>query len=356
MVNQVIDLDNLSLIKQIDKSDMLAEIQGLTNQLAFAWKTANNLPLPTLKNIKTIILSGMGGSAIGADLLMSYISTICPIPIHVIRDYHLPGWAKDEDTLVIASSHSGNTEETVSILNEATKNHCATFVITTGGKLSEIADEKNIPLWLFTHSGQPRAAVGYSFGYLLALFVRLGIIPAQDKNIYDTIDAMSLMRKKIDVDIPVKDNTAKRLGGQLMNRWVSIFASDYLTPVARRWKTQINELAKAWAQFEFLPEADHNTLAGIEKAEDVLSKTVALFLASSSDNPRNQMRARFTQNEFLAAGISTELIDFKESNPLSEMWTSVLFGDFLAYYLAIAYHIDPTPVEILQNLKKSLMP
>lgn len=348
------DLDNLSLYHQIDKSDMLAEIQGLTEQLAFAWKTANDLRLQEFKNIKSIILSGMGGSAIGADLLMSYISSICPIPISVIRDYHLPGWAKDEDTLVVASSHSGNTEETVSILNEATHNHCATFVITTGGELAKIADERNIPIWLFTHGGQPRAAVGYSFGYLLALFVRLGVIPAQDKNMDDTINAMSLLRKKIDVDVPVKDNTAKRLAGQLMNRWISVFASDYLAPVARRWKTQINELAKAWAQFEFLPEADHNTLAGIEKTEDVLSKTVALFISSSSDNPRNQLRAKLTQKEFLAAGISTELINFEELNPLGEMWTSLLFGDYLAYYLAIAYQIDPTPVEMLENLKKSL--
>jgi len=348
------ELDNLSIYPLIDKSNMLFEIQGLAEQLAIAWETATTLPWPEFKYIKSVILSGMGGSAIGADLLTTYIFPDCLVPVCVIRDYHLPEWAKGNETLVIASSHSGNTEETVSILNESINRHCSAFIITTGGKLSVIAKEKKIPIWLFNHHGQPRAAVGYTFGYLLAFFDRLGVIPDQSNNLNETIKAMHLMRKRIDVDIPVKDNPAKRLAGQLLNRWIAVMASDYLAPVARRWKTQINELAKAWAQFEILPEADHNTLAGVENTEEILSKTVTLFLLSSFDNPRNQLRAKFTRNEFIAAGINTEQICFEESQPLSEIWTSLLFGDYLSYYLAIAYQIDPTPVEILQSLKKSL--
>ena len=119
----------------------------------------------------------MGGSAIGADLVTTYVSSTCPVPVSVHRDYGLPAFAKGKETLMIASSHSGNTEETLEAFETALKNDCTVLVICTGGELAKRAKEKNIPVWTFHHTGQPRAAVGFSFGLLLALFARLKLIP-----------------------------------------------------------------------------------------------------------------------------------------------------------------------------------
>jgi glucose/mannose-6-phosphate isomerase len=348
------DLDHLAVYQEIDRSNMHAELQALPDQLKDAWDLGSRYYIPPYKKINSLVIAGMGGSAMGADLLASYITPICPIPIITLRDYCLPFWAKGPEVLVVTSSHSGNTEETLSIYQQALENKCGLMAITTGGILAKRAQENSLPLWTFTHQGQPRAAVGYSFGLLLALVVKLGLIPRQDELLESAVKAMQTLRESIDVEIPVKKNPAKRMAGQLMNRFVAIIGADFLTPVARRYKTQINELAKAWAQFEFLPEADHNTLAGIERSEEVLSKIFVLFLSASSDHPRNQLRTRLTRMELMRAGINTDVLEFREANPLSEIWTSLLFGDFMAYYLAIANQIDPTPVDAIQNLKKTM--
>ena len=348
------DLDNPAVYQEIDRSNMLAELQSLPGQLKNAWDLGSGYSIPHYKKINSIVIAGMGGSAIGGDLLGSYLAPICPIPIITLRDYRLPIWAKGPDVMVVTSSHSGNTEETLSVYQQALENKTSLMAITTGGKLAKRAQENSLPLWTFTHQGQPRAAVGYSFGLLLALVAKLGLIPTQDELLGSAVKAMQTLRESIDVEIAVKKNPAKRMAGQLMNRFVTIIGADFLEPVARRYKTQINELAKTWAQFEFLPEVDHNTLAGIEKSEDVLSKLFVLFLSASSDHPRNQLRTSLTRSEFMRAGINTDVLEFRENNPLSEIWTSLLFGDFLAYYLAIANQIDPTPVDAIQNLKKAM--
>ncbi len=239
------DLDNLAIYKEIDKSSMLAEIQGLPGQLMDAWKLGLGYGAPVVKNITSLVIAGMGGSAMGADLLASYAAPICPIPILTLRDYHLPVWSKGPGVLVVASSHSGNTEEVLSVYQQALENKCSLMVISTGGKLAQKALEDSLPLWTFIHHGHPRAAVGFSFGLLLALVVKLGLIPSQDTLVNSAVNAMQKLQSSMNVDVPVKKNPAKRMAGQLMNRWVTVIAADYLLPVARRYKTQINELAKA---------------------------------------------------------------------------------------------------------------
>jgi glucose/mannose-6-phosphate isomerase len=346
------DLDQLSVYQEIDRSNMLAELQGLPGQLMDAWQLGKGYSIPRSFDITSIVFAGMGGSAMGADLLASYVAPICPISLHILRDYRLPIWVKGSNVLVVTSSHSGNTEETISVYQQALKNKCSLIVITTGGVLAKKAQENSLPLWTFSHHGQPRSAIGLSFGLLLALVMKLGLIPNQELLVESAVKAMQKLQGSIDIDVPVIKNVAKRMAGQMMNRWVTVIGADYLCPIARRYKTQINELAKAWAQFEFLPEVDHNTLAGIEKSEEILTKIFVLFLSASSDHPRNQLRIRLTREEFIRAGINTDILKFQEDNSLAELWTSLLFGDFLSYYLAIAYQIDPTPISSIQNLKK----
>ncbi|HEY60982.1 MAG TPA: bifunctional phosphoglucose/phosphomannose isomerase [Anaerolineae bacterium] len=347
------NLDDLNVFKKIDSLNMLSEIDNLPNQLEMAWQTGQDYPLPKFESISQVVISGMGGSAIGADMLTAYAQQICKVPICVHRNYGLPAWV-NHDTLVISSSHSGNTEETFSSFEEALKKGAPIVAITTGGKLAEEARVDISTLWKFKHKGQPRAAVGFSFGLLLSLFMRLGLIPDQSKNVRDTIATLRMYQRTLKADVPVQSNPAKRMAGQAVGRWVVIIGADHFAPIARRWKTQINELAKAWAQFDFLPEADHNTLAGVINHEPILLKTMVLFLKGRWEHKRNSLRTDITSRELMVAGLNTEVLKFEYEHPLMEMWNSLLFGDYLAYYLAMLYKIDPTPVDAIENLKLAM--
>lgn len=351
------NLDDLERLRNIDTQDMLAEIEGLPDQLARAYELGMNQKPGFFEEpgFSRIVIAGMGGSAIGADLLAAYAADLCPVPVVVHRDYGLPAFARGEETLVVCSSHSGNTEETLDSFEAARKSGCRVMAVCTGGELAARAEQASVPLITFDHKGQPRAAVGYSFGILLALFVRLGLVPDQAQEIKSAVEAMKELQAHLRPDVPTVHNPAKRYAGQLMGRWVTVFGSGRIAPVARRIKGQINEIAKAAANFEFLPEADHNTLAGtLHPAEVIQPHTMNLFLRAPSDHPRNRLRADLTKQTFMLEGPNTDFLDARGDTPLAHIWTLVLFGDYMTYYLAIAYGVDPTPVEALVNFKNAL--
>ena len=146
-------------------------------------------------------------------------------------------------------------------------------------------------------------------------------------------------------------NPAKRLAGQALNRWVSVFAADFLEPVARRWKGQVSEIAKAWGQFEFLPEANHNTLAGVVNPEHLLTQTFVLFLQAPGNHSRNQIRIQMTKEIMMLEGLGTDFVFGQGNTRLAQMWTLIHFGDYFAYYLAMLYGANPTLVEAIEGLK-----
>jgi glucose/mannose-6-phosphate isomerase len=228
------------------------------------------------------------------------------------------------------------------------------MAVCTGGKLAQAARDAGSTLWTFEHHGQPRAAVGYSFSLLLAVFVRLGILPDPETELRAAVTSMQKQQQSLAAQTPVAQNPAKRQAGQLVGRWVSVFGAGLLAPVARRWKGQISEIAKAWAQFEFLPEANHNTLAGIINPAELFSRHIALFLRAPSDHPRNRLRSDLTRQAFMLEGIGTDAFDAPGETRLAHLWTSLHFGDYMAYYLAMAYEVDPTPVAALEHFKQEM--
>ena len=349
------NLDDLARFKQLDTLNMLGEIDNLPDQLGYAYKLGLKHELPDWTGFKQVVIAGMGGSAIGADLLASYCASLAPVPVSVHRDYDLPLFASGGETLVICSSHSGNTEETLTAFEAARKAECRIIAVTTGGELAKRAKENDIPVWTFDHAGQPRAAVGFSFGLLLAMFQRLGFIPDQTEAMEDTVAAMEKSKEYWKADVLAANNPAKRYAGQLVGRWVTFVGSGPLGIVARRWKGQLNELAKAGANFEFLPEADHNALAGTTNPQSTLNAhTMTMFLNAPSDHPRNKLRSDLTRQAFMLEGLNTDFIKGRGTTPLAHMWTLILFGDYMAYYLAMAYGVDPTPIPMLEDFKRSM--
>lgn len=353
------NLDDLSRFRALDPQGMLGHIDGLPDQLQSAWDLSQSQPFEGLKpskgSLRQVVISGMGGSAIGADLVAAAVMGSCAVPVIVHRDYGLPAFATGPETLVICSSHSGNTEETLDSYETAVKNGCHVVVVTTGGKLAERARAAGIPVWQFAHRGQPRAAVGFSFGLILGVLSRLGLVPPAGDDVASAVRAMKTQQTAVMAESPVPKNPAKRLAGQLMGRWVTVFGAGVLSPVARRWKGQINEVAKAVANFEFIPEADHNTLAGVlHPAEVIPPHVITLFLRSPSDHPRNRLRLDITRKTYMLEGMNVDGYTAKGDTPLAQIWTALHFGDYMAYYLAMAYGVDPTPVSGLEGLKAAL--
>lgn len=350
------NLDDLDFIRKHDPQDMLGEIDGLPAQLERAWELGQTCDVFETSQVSQVLISGMGGSAIGADLVAAYAAPNCRVPVVVHRDYGLPAWARGPETLVIASSHSGDTEETLDSFDAALEAGCTLLAVCTGGELEKRANAAGVPVWKFVHTGQPRAAVGYSFGLLLSAFARLGLIPEPEKELLEAAAGMRSAREALKAGIPAAQNPAKRMAGQLVGRWVNVYGSGILAPVARRWKGQVNELAKAGAGFEVLPEADHNALAGLENP-DVLMQTMTIFLragTTNADHARNRLRVELTRQAFVAAGLNTDLYEARGESRLEQMWTTLHFGDYMAFYLAMAYGMDPTPVEALQGFKAAM--
>ncbi len=351
------NLDDYISFKQIDPQDIITLIDHLPDQLETAWQLGQVLDLPAWEGLSQIVVTGLGGSAIGADLLAAYIAPRSRLPLVLLRDYELPAWASGPHTLVIASSFSGNTEETLAAFQQATMNRCRRIAITSGGALAQAARDTEAALWSFDHNGPPRTAVAFSFGLLLAALARLGLLEEQASIENDVCEAVEVMRQQgqlLSIEVPTSRNPAKRLAGQMIDRLVIVFASGPQVPVARRWKGQINELAKAWAEFDTLPEANHNTLEGMLNSEKLLSQALVIFLKSPSDHPRNRLRADLMQKMMMVEGINTDSVEGQGHASLAHVWSNLQFGDYTAFYLAMAYGVDPTPVMGIEEFKKAM--
>ncbi|MCJ7513514.1 MAG: hypothetical protein MUO23_11155, partial [Anaerolineales bacterium] len=158
----------------------------------------------------------------------------------------------------------------------------------------------------------------------------------------------------LEAQVPAASNPAKRMAGQFMDRWPVIMGAGVLAPVARRWRTQLAEIAKSVGQFEALPEADHNMLAGVQNPESLITRAMVLLLRSSLDHPRNLLRLEATRQILMVEGFNTDILDAHGPSSMAQQWTALHFGDYVAYYLAMAYAVDPTPIPAIEGLKQQL--
>ncbi len=348
------NLDDLNRFKSIDSQNHLRHIDALPDQVRAGWELGQALALPeAYRNAAHIVVTGMGGSGIGGELTQALVAPEISLPIAVLRDYSLPAFV-GPDTLVVGLSHSGNTEETLGVCEAALARGAKLLAITGGGKLATLAEAAGAPVWRFEHDGPPRSAVGYMFMLTLAALMKLEAVADKADAVAEAVTALRTQQESLRAESPVTRNPAKRMAGQLMDRIVAVFASDYLAPVARRWNGQITEIAKAWAQFIELPEADHNQVVGTMYPEALVSKFMVLFLRSAHDHPQNQRRSRVTREIYMTAGFNTDTIEATGQSPLAHMLTALHYGDYVAYYLAMCYGVDPTPTPQIDYLKEQL--
>jgi glucose/mannose-6-phosphate isomerase len=347
----VIDLDDATSYPRLDPGGMLGHIAALPDQCEAGWKLMQAAELPaTFSRVDKIVVTGMGGSAIGASLLAGLVSGECRAPLFVVRDYVLPAFAEGPSCLVIGSSYSGETEEVLAVFEEAQRRACQLMALTTGGTLARRAKEYGAALATFDYSSQPRAALGYSFTPLLALACRLGLVADRSAQLAEAVAVMRAWQKEIGPASPVSRNSAKRLAGQMMGRYAIVWGSGHLAEVAHRWKTQINENAKQWAGFEALPEGDHNAICGT-LPDEVTSKVMVVFLTSALDHPRTQLRHAITRQVLMTSGVNTDIVAARGESALAQMLAMIHYGDYVSAYLGLLNQVDLTAIPGIVELK-----
>ena len=350
------NLDDLDYFRSIDTTNLLEAINTFPDQVASAWALGQSSALPEdYRSVRNIVLVGMGGSAIAGELVQTLAASryACTAPIMLLRNYVPPAFIGRE-TLVVGLSHSGNTEETAGACETALARGAKLLAITGGGRLAALAERGNAPVWRLDENLHPRMAVGSLFMLALAALTKLGFVADQSAEVAEGVEALRAQQNSLRAESPVTRNPAKRMAGQLMDRIGAVFAADYLVPVARRWKMLLNESAKAWAVADELPEMDHHAVAGTMYPEALVSKFMVLFLRSAREHPRNRVRADLTRELYMTAGFNTDAIQAAGQSPLAHILTTLHYGDYTAYYLAMCYGVDPGDVPQIRYLKEEL--
>jgi glucose/mannose-6-phosphate isomerase len=346
---------------EIDQAGMLQEVAGLPRQLRESYEHARarlagaflgTFPAVPPAEPDGVVVCGMGGSAIGADLVLACLTGL-PVPATVVRGYSLPEWAGPE-TLVVVVSYSGETEEALACAAQARSRACAPVCISSGGSLAAFADAEGLPLVRVPGGGQPRAAVGSLSMPLLATLEAAGLCPEHAGDVAGAAAQLDADDAILAPGSPEDQNPAKALARRLRQRLAVVYGAGPTAPVARRWKGQINENAKAPAFFNELPELDHNELMGWTSLPHVTSSTVALILHDRSDDERLTRRAELTARAYEALGVRTELVAARGASRLARLFSLVQLGDYVSCYLALLYGVDPTPVDAIQALKADL--
>lgn len=350
----MIDLDDPQVYLTFDPSNVREHIRGMPYQCLKAWERALDFKVPPdYAHIDNVCILGMGGSAIGGSLLSDIGKSIYKIPVIVNREYDLPAFVNSK-TLVIASSYSGNTEETLSAFNQAMRTPAKKLVITTGGRLKSIAEQHNIPVFIIDYASPPRFALTHSLFPLLAISQNIGLIHDISHDVEEAIQVMQDMQIMSMESSPTVQNRAKQLAVHLYNRLAIIYGAGILSSVAQRWKTQINENSKAWAFYEVFPELNHNAVVGYLNPEDLAQKICVIMLRSPNIHSRVLLTYEAASELLNQADVHYEVIETQGDGVISQVMSLIQFGDWVSYYLAMLYRTDPAPIKAIEQLKRRL--
>jgi glucose/mannose-6-phosphate isomerase len=349
-------LDDINEIKKIDPDGMYDLIYQFPSQFEDALNTAQAPKLPdwNASQIQNILLAGLGGSAIGGDLVRSYLAERLNIPFFICRNYTLPHFV-GESSLVFISSYSGNTEETVSAYDDAQRRKAKILTLSSGGKVEEKSLENRIT-WVNIPGGlPPRAALGYSFVPVLVMLERLGLADGEKDQIKRTGEFLSSNRLKYRLESGVRENPAKRLALQLHQKLPIIYAAtDHFDAVSTRWKGQICENAKMLAFNNVFPEFNHNELVGWKILSEYGDDLIVVILKDEDDHPRIKKRMKIVKGIIEKKKVRVIEVESCGETLLSRIFSLIQLGDFVSLYLAILNRDDPRPVKVIDFLKNEL--
>jgi glucose/mannose-6-phosphate isomerase len=306
------------------------------------------------KSYQNIVISGLGGSAIGGDIIRTLAAGRAQLPVVVNRDYNLPSFV-NENTFFAAISYSGNTEETLSAYQQAREKGAAIICLTSAGKLAEMAANDGYAVINVPGHLVPRAATGYLLAPLALFLEEIGLLNNVRLEIEETIQVLKWQRKMLNPEVGTPDNQARQLAEKLKGAIPIIWGSSGLTEAAAlRWKAQINENAKSPAYYNLFPELNHNEIVGFEVPQELLSHLAVVMLRDPGDSPQIQKRMAITRQ--IIEKRVREVIEVSSLGKsfLARFYSLVYLGDYTSVYLAHEYGINPTPVEVIDYLKAEL--
>lgn len=338
----------------IDVSNMYGLIKKFPDQVDEAITIGNAAKVKlNVRSVENIVLCGLGGSAIGGDLLKSYLAAELSVPFTVNRHYVLPKFVA-KDSLVIISSYSGNTEETTTGFKEAVKRRAKILCISSGGAVVKLAKKKGMRLITIPGGLPPRAALGYSFFPLLIALAKLGLIKNKKREITETL---ALLRQKSDEygNPDPSSNKAFQLAEQLRGRLGVVYSStERFDAVATRWRGQMAENGKSLMFGHVLPEMNHNELVGWKALAEQMREMQVMILRDKEDHARVKVRMDITKGVIAEHTQHVTEVQSEGTSLLARMFSLVYLGDWVSYYLAILHGIDPTPVKVIDYLKDEL--
>ncbi|MEW6048841.1 MAG: bifunctional phosphoglucose/phosphomannose isomerase [Bacillota bacterium] len=349
-------LDDPAGVARLDPYGMLRLIEGLADQVLAGYDAGRRAaPNAPQGGFRAVVLAGMGGSAIGGDLLKGVAADLSPVPVEVVRDYRIPAYV-DDRTLFIASSYSGNTEETLAAQDEAAQAGARIVALTSGGRLGDVAARKGWPTARIPSGLPPRAALGYSLFAAIGVMEAAGLLPEMQQAMDQTIRAVQEVRERCSMRRTIRENPAKQEAVELVDRVPILFGSSGIGgAVAYRWKTQFNENSKHPAYWTSLPELDHNEVVGWEAPPPAVARQLRLVMLRIGDeSPR--MQRRFEATRRILEGRASGLVEHTGNGEghLARAVALLHLGDYVSYYLAIAKGVDPTPVRFIDRLKAEL--
>jgi glucose/mannose-6-phosphate isomerase len=350
---EAITLDDPATLRRIDPEDMLGRVVEMPRQLADARRVvAAAQPAHGLGDVDAIVVLAMGGSAIGAELVAAAAGERMRVPFIVHRDYGLPGGV-GERTLVIAASHSGETAETLSGFDAARERGFPTAVVTTGGSLAARAGDAGVTLLRYRPGGQPRAAIGFGVGILHELLGHIGAIREPDP-IGPVVASLEELLERLGPSVDTDANPAKQLAWSMFGRIPVVYGHGPMAAVAHRWKTQLNENAKAWAAWEAMPEANHNAIEGSLNPRELSDALYVVQLRDAAEPAAIAERYRVVEELLGERATNRSEVVADGPSALARVMGTVAHGDLVSVYLAILYQTDPTPVTLLAMLKERL--
>ncbi len=339
-------------IPAVDPGGMLASIASLGRQLREGFGTAASTRLPAA-GVNAVVLCGMGGSGIAGDILRALFAPRLPVPVVVVKGYALPSFCGPQ-TLVIASSYSGSTEETLAAYAQAVSRGCRVVTVSSGGDLADLSSADAVPRVRVPPGLPPRAALGYLAAAPVGVLQASGLAPAASAEVEEAAQALERLAEELGPSTPSGENEAKGLAEWLLGRVPIVWGSEGLAEAAAaRWKTQLNENAKVPAFDHELPELDHNEIVGWEGVGDL--GPFSLVLLDDADlHPRVRHRIELTQWAVDPMAHKTFRIETQGRNAVERVFSLVLLGDLVSLYMAVLRGVDPGSVRALDVVKERL--
>jgi glucose/mannose-6-phosphate isomerase len=347
-----IDIEHIT---SVDKANMLDGLTRFPEQIKESLAIAEAIERFSFLKVDNVVIAGMGASAISGDIMASLFRDKLDVPIVVNREYDLPKWV-NKDTLVICISYSGNTHETLSSFKIASQKKCKIICISTGGKLQEFAEKRDVPFVKIPSGIQPRAATPYLLFPSIIFLKKIGLLKTTiDVDIEETVAVLQDFVKVNNKTTSEEDNLAKQLAKQLFSTIPQIYGWGIYAPIAKRWRHQFNENSKIIARDDLVPECNHNDVVGWPANPEV-SKQFSCVLFRDKDEESIDMTTRLNFMRDLFHNTARNVIEVspKGKSQLAKMMYIMCLGDFTSCYLAVLRGIDPSPVDIITELKKRL--